>query len=191
MLRVMLVDTERTRFEALERALETAGHMVVSRLHSFDDLLTEINRVQPDVVIIDIDSPDRDVLDSMQAMNATHPRPVVMFTDDDDPTAIKRAVKAGVSAYIVDGLNPDRIKPIVDLAVARFEEFQKMRTELDEVKATLADRKVIEKAKGVLMKRSNIDEETAYKTMRKLAMDRNMRLADLAGSLIAAAELLE
>ncbi len=190
MLRVMLVDQEPSRSRALEGAIEGAGHAVVSRVHTTDSLLAEVNRVQPDVILMDIESPDRDVLDSMQAMNAAHPRPVVMFADDKDPVSIRRAVVAGVSAYVVDGVKPDSIRSVVDIAIARFEEFQKVRDELKELKTSLAERKVVEKAKGILMKRTGMDEEAAYKSMRKMAMDRNMRIADLAQSLLSAAELL-
>ena len=186
----MLVDQEPSRSRVLQQAIEGVGHAVVARVHTTDSLLAEVNRVQPDVILMDIESPDRDVLDSMQAMNASHPRPVVMFADDKDPVSIRRAVVAGVSAYVVDGVNPDSIRSVVDIAIARFEEFQKVRDELEELKTSLAERKVVEKAKGLLMKRTGMDEEAAYESLRKMAMNRNMRIADLAQSLLSAAELL-
>lgn len=189
-LRVMLVDEQPERADLLDGALRQAGHVVVGRLGRDGDLRAAIGRLSPDVVIIDMDSPDRDALENMHCINRECPRPIVMFTHDGDAETIRSAVRAGVSAYVVDGLEPHRVAPILDAAIARFEAFQTVRKELEEAKASLADRKFIEKAKGILMRQSGMDEETAYRSLRRMAMDRNLRLPDLARSLIAAAELL-
>ncbi len=189
-LRVMLVDDYPERAEVLERALTASSHQIVARLGSGANLRAEVTRLAPDVVIIDLDSADRDILEDMHAINREQPRPVVMFTRDDDPALIKSAVHAGVSAYVVGGLDPRRVLPILNVAIARFEQFQALQRELDDARTALAERKCIERAKGILMKQRRMDEEAAYAAMRKMAMDRNLKLVDLARSLIAAADLL-
>ena len=190
MLHIMLVDSNPERTNTLEEALTAAGHRVVARVITGADLAAEVAAVAPDVIIIDVDAPDRDTLEHMRAISREQPRPVVMFTNDDNAETIRAAVRAGVSAYVVDGLSANRVMPVLEVAIARFEEFQAMREELEQTRATLADRKLIERAKGILMRNSQLDEEAAYRAMRKLAMDRNLRIADLARSLIAASELL-
>lgn len=189
-LRIMLVDAIPERAAALERTLVVAGHQIVARLSGSVDLCAEVTRVLPDVVIIDIDSPDRDILEDMHAINREQPRPVLVFTQDDDPGLIRSAVHAGVSAYVVGDPDPGRVLPVLTVAIARFEQFQSLQRELQDARCALADRKVIERAKGILMKQRRMDEEAAYAAMRRMAMERNLRLAELARSLIAAAELL-
>lgn len=139
---------------------------------------------------MDIASPDRDILEDMHAINRDHPRPIVVFAQDGNCRTIEAAVRAGVSAYVVDGLNEGRVMPILQVAIARFKEFQSMRRELAEARASLAQRKLIERAKGLLMQRLQFNEEAAYSAMRKMAMDRNLRMVDLARSLVAASDLL-
>ena len=190
-LNILLIDELPERSEVLQRILEDSGYRIIARASAGDNLTELVNRYLPDIIIIDMDSPDRDTLEHMQSISVNRPRPIVMFTNDDDSDTIRRAVRAGVSAYIVDGLQPKRVMPILDTAIARFNEFQEVRTELKKTRDTLAERKLVERAKGILMKKSRCDEETAYRNMRKLAMDRNMKLADLARSIIAAAELLK
>ena len=187
----MIVDELPERAMAMEKLLTNLGHTIVVRASAGEDLTALVNRHLPDIIIVDMDSPDRDMLEQMQSINSDHPRPVVMFTDDDDSHTIQKAVKAGVSAYIVDGLQPLRVMPILETAIARFNEFQSVRNELEKTKNTLEERKLIEQAKGIVMKQSDYDEETAYKSMQKIAMSRNMKLVDLARSIIAAAELLK
>ncbi len=189
-LRVMIVDECAERALLLERSLAAHGHEVVVRLCSGVGLRDEVMRTEPDVIIIDVDSPDRDILEDMHAINRDHPRPIVVFAKDCDSTSIETAVRAGVSAYVVDGLNEKRVMPILEVAIARFREFQAMRRELAEARANLAERKLVERAKGLLMQQCRLDENAAYSAMRKMAMDRNLRMADLARSLIAASELL-
>lgn len=189
-LRVMLVDASRGRTAILERALQDAGYDVVARLESYAQLNEQIADIQPDVVIIDMESPGRDVLEHMRTISEERPKPIVMFADRSDSTSIEDAMRAGVSAYVVDGLNPNRVKPIIDVAIARFREYQALREELAETKAKLCERKTIEKAKGLLMEKRGMSEDEAYKALRKMAMDRNIRLVQAAESVIAVADYL-
>lgn len=188
-LRVMLVDEEPGRSAVLERALQDNGYEVVARIGTDEDLLGKVRSIQPDMIIIDMQSPDRDTLESMHMINREQPKPVVMFAENSDNMTITDAVKAGVSAYVVDGLNAKRIKPIMEVAIARFREFQALKDELVKTKTDLADRKVIDKAKGLIMTQRKCSEDDAYKALRKLAMDRNERLADVASSVLEVAKL--
>lgn len=189
-LRVLLVDRSVERAAVLERALLAAGYEVVGRIAASDDLQAAVQRIEPDVIIIDMDSPDRDTLEHMRSISAERPKPIVMFAEDDDSATIEQAVRAGVSAYVVDGLNAGRVKPIVNVAIARFREFQSLREELAEAKTSLAERKDIERAKGILMRQRGWSEEEAYQALRKLAMDRNLRIGEVARNVVAVAELL-
>lgn len=189
-IRIMLVDELPARLAVLETTLTALGYLVVGKVTPLDNIQAEVENTQPDVIIADLDSPGRDTLESMQAITRKRPRPIVMFTNDGDSNTIALAVKSGVTAYIVDGMTPDRIKPILDVAIMRFAEYQQLRNELELTRLQLSDRKQIDKAKGLLMKKKGLDEEHAYQMLRKMAMDRNMKIAELARSIIAAAELL-
>lgn len=189
-LRVLLVDEDQERRVLLQEALDAAGFAVVISTGSGGDLSGVVRRVQPDVIVIDVDAPDRDTLENMCCIARDVPRPVVMFTHDEDTEKMRTAIRAGVSAYIVGSITSERVKPIVDVAVLRFEEHQALRRELDQAKNSLADRKVIERAKGILMRQRDCGEEQAYQALRKLAMDRNRKLVEVAQSVIDAAELL-
>lgn len=189
-LKVLLVDEEPGRAAILERTLLDAGYVLVSRLSSADRLVEHVAVSQPDIVIVDIDSPDRDCLENMAVLSRSNPKPVIMFSDEDNEETIASAIKAGVSAYVADGMNPDRVRPIVQVAVARFREFQALKNELQKTRDQLADRKLIDKAKGLLMKHRNFNEDEAYHAMRKLAMERNQRLVDTARNVIEVFEML-
>jgi response regulator NasT len=188
--RIALVDENPERSGDLERALKAEGYEVVARLGGRDDLRARIAELAPDVVIVDMQSPDRDVLEDMQRIHADQPRPIVMFVDESDGASIRAAVRAGVSAYVVDGLRSRSIRPIVEVAIARFEEFQSLRQELDEARESLEGRRIVERAKGILMQRKGLGEDEAYRLLRKVAMDRQMKLAELARQLVVTAELL-
>jgi response regulator NasT len=140
--------------------------------------------------LIDTDSPSRDTLENLAAMNKNMPRPVVVFTQEEAQSTMRDALKAGVSAYVVDGLDPKRIRTIVDVARARFEDTQALRRELDDISKKLSDRKLVDKAKGVLMKARGLDEDAAYHAMRKLAMERGQTLAKVARDVIDMARVL-
>jgi two-component system, response regulator / RNA-binding antiterminator len=190
-IRIMLVDELTARFTVLEEALAGQGYKVVAKVTTADNIQAEVERSQPDVIIAELDNPGRDTLESMQVITRKSPRPIVMFTKNGDPATIELAVKSGVTAYIVDGMSLERIRPILDVAMLRFREYQLLRTELELARLQLSERKLIDKAKGLLMKRGCLDEDQAYHRLRKMAMDRNLKLSDLARSIIAAAELLE
>lgn len=189
-MRVLVVDETAERAEVLRAALMLAGYEVTASLTSPLALLKTIDRLQPDVIVIDTDSPSRDVLEHLVMISQHTPRPVVMFTSDGTAETIRAATRAGVAAYVVDGLDKNRIKTIVDVAVARFDERQDLRGQLAEANSRLAERKLIERAKGLLMKSRNLDEEEAYSALRKAAMDRNLKLSDVAQRIVDAAELL-
>lgn len=185
----MLVDEEPGRSAVLERALQDNGYEVVARIGTDEDLLGKVRTIQPDMIIIDMQSPDRDTLESMHMINREQPKPIVMFAENSDNVTIADAVKAGVSAYVVDGLNAKRIQPIMEVAIARFREFQALKDELAKTKTDLADRKLIDRAKGIIMMQRKCTEDDAYKALRKLAMDRNDKLANVAKSVIEVAKL--
>lgn len=189
-LRVIVVDDEADRAQSVRQALEGAGFVVVATFGTGADLPRKLAELAADVVIVDIDSPDRDTLEDMRRVTMEQRRPVVMFAQDGKPETIKAAIEAGVAAYVVDGLKPDRVRPVVDVAIARFAQFQQLRGELDKARSTLAERKLIEKAKGILMKRRKVDENEAYGLMRRMSMDQKSRLIDVANKIIEAAELL-
>lgn len=189
-IKVMLVDENGGRSAVVERALLDNGYDVVGRVTTEEDIPLVLQKIDTDVVIFSMESPNEDILASMQSINQLIPKPVVMFTEKSDSDTIAKAVKAGVSAYVVDGLNESRIKPIMDVAIARFREFQALKEELTQTKSDLADRKVIDKAKGIIMKQRNCSEDDAYKALRKLAMDRNEKIVNMARSVIEVSELL-
>jgi response regulator NasT len=189
-LRVLVVDESPERAEVLRDGLQRAGYEVTASLSSPLALLKTIEQLQPDVIVIDTESPSRDVLEHLVVVTQHTPRPVVMFATDGAPDVIREAVRAGVSAYVVDGFDPARVKSVIDVAVARFEDFQRLREELAEANLKLSERKLVERAKGILMKARGLDEESAYSMLRKAAMDRKLRLSEIAQQLIDTAELL-
>lgn len=190
-LRVMLVDDDDARAAFVTQALLATGYDVVARLSSAEDLLAAVRRVQPDVVLVDMDNPARDVLDNCAAVTQQVPRPIVFFANNADPDTIAEAVKAGVSAYVVDGLTESRLKPILDVAIARFGEHQKLRDELEEMKTRLADRRDVERAKAMLAKLRKLDEAAAYALLRRSAMARRITIGEAARTMLAAAELFD
>lgn len=189
-MRVLFVEHSDTRGELLRKALLGEGYDVVAALSSPLALLESIGRLRPDVIVIDVDSPSRDVLEHLGMVAQHAPRPIVMFSPDGAPDAIRRATRAGVSAYVVDGAHRMRIGTILEAATARFEEFQSLRAQLADANLKLLERKVVEKAKGLLMRRHGLDEDAAYAALRKMAMDRSLKLSEMAQRVIDAANLL-
>jgi response regulator NasT len=167
-----------------------AGHQVAAVLPSALDLTAQIETIRPDVILIETESPSRDTLENLAVMNREMPRPVVLLTQDSGAAVMRAAFKAGVSAYVVDNLDLARLKPIVDVAVARFEEHQDLKQELAVVTRKLSERKVVDKAKGILMKSRGLDEDQAYAALRKLAMERAQPIGKVAGDLVEMAKLL-
>ncbi len=189
-LRVLLVDDSPERRASVEKSLAEVGCEVVGFAFSSENLLRRVEKENPDVVIIDLESPGRDTLESLQTVQTAAPKPIVMFTQDDDGATISRATRAGVSAYVVDGISQKRVRPILDAAIERFQQFHTLSQELEKTRAQLAERKVVDKAKGILMKQRGMSEDDAYKAMRKLAMSTNKRLVDIAEAIVNAADLL-
>lgn len=189
-LRVLLVDETFERAALLKHALQDAGCKIAAHVSASADLPGLVAELKPDLIILDTESPDRDTLENLCIINRDQPRPIVMFTHDDDSDKIRAAIRAGVSAYVVDGLKSERLRPIMDVAIARFNEFQAMRSDLAKAESQLSERKDVERAKGILMKQRGWSEEEAYQALRKAAMDKGSRLADVARQLIEITELL-
>ena len=189
-LRVMLVDDKCDRREMLDLALRDVDCALVACISGDDDLLSAVKRCNPDVILIDIETPGRDTLESLASVQSTVPRPMVMFSQDDNNQTIRRATRAGVSAYVADGLQIQRVRPIIDAAVARFQHFNFLESELKKAHRQLNDRKLLDKAKGIIMRQRGLSEEEAYQAMRKLAMDTNRKVADVAQNIIEASSIL-
>jgi len=190
MLRVMLVDDSQEEVSPLKEGLASAGYDVVVVSALGLALAERVKEFEPDVIIIDTESPSRDVLEHVSVVSAHDPRPIVLFTEDRENATIQAALKAGVSAYVVAGIQADRLQPILDVAVARFEREQALREELRDAQTKLVERKVIERAKGFLMQQKGVSEEEAFRLLRKLAMDRNTKLLDVAQQIVDVAKLL-
>lgn len=181
----MLVDDNPQRAELVEEKLWACGYEVVAVIPSATGLLFQIEQHSPDVVLIDLESPDRDVIESLAIVNHHNPRPVVMFTEEEDPEYINQAVNAGISTYLVGGINPEYVKPVIDVAIAQFRSFQSLRDQLNTTRIQLEDRKLIEQAKGLLMAYQKVSEDEAHRLLTKLAMDNNQRLPDVAKTVLA------
>ncbi|HJW24102.1 MAG TPA: ANTAR domain-containing protein [Rhodocyclaceae bacterium] len=190
MLTVLIIDESRARAGEICAGLALAGYQVAAILADSHNLAREVESLRPDVILIETDSPSRDTLENLAAMHRNMPRPVVMFANEGEDDAIRAAVQAGVSAYVVDGLDPRRLKGVIDVARAHFDQFQALRQELDEVSRKLGDRKLVERAKGLLMKARGLDEDGAYHALRKLAMQRGQPLAAVARDVVDMAHLL-
>lgn len=189
-LTILVVDELQQRAVEICAGLVAAGHRVAAVLSSSADLAGDVARIQPDVILIETDAPSRDTLEHLALMEKNAPRPVIVFARDGDAGTIQSAIRAGVAAYVVDGLEAARLKPIIDVAVARFEAHQALKQELAQATRKLSDRKKIDRAKGLLMKSRGFDEETAHAALRKLAMDRGRTLAAVADDVIETARLL-
>jgi len=189
--KIVIVDVSAIRAAILEEGLREAGYAQVVRIAETHNLLARIYAIDPDVILIDLENPSRDILEQMFQMSRVVRRPVAMFVDQSDAEQIRAAVDAGVSAYIVDGLKKERIQSILDLCISRFNAFSRLQDELDRAKSALGERKVIDRAKGILMKAKNLSEQEAYALMRRTAMNENKKIAELAQSIITAAELLK
>ncbi|MFZ6771366.1 ANTAR domain-containing response regulator [Undibacterium sp. SXout7W] len=178
------------RSRALRIGLLQAGYNIMAVIPGDMFMSERIAQLQPDMIIIDAESDSRDVLEHMVLATRDAPRPIVLFTEDGSQTNMAAAMEAGVSAYVVAGLQSDRIKPVLDVAMARFNADQRLRSELSDTKAKLAERKTIERAKGLLMERHQLSENDAYQKLRKQAMEKNLRLVDLAQRVLDVADLL-
>ncbi|WP_305857209.1 ANTAR domain-containing response regulator [Balneatrix alpica] len=188
--RVLIIDDERGRSAMLEQALADQGYTVVGRIRTGLGLLKAVDDIQPDIIIIDINAPDRDILEHMSMLHKHLPKPVVMFAEDDRPEVIESAIRAGVSAYVVDGMQPKRVRSILQVATARFREYRALQDELEKTRDQLESRRIVDKAKGLLMKHKGMDEDEAYKALRSMAMSSNRKLVEVARSVTQVLELL-
>jgi response regulator NasT len=190
-LKIAIVDESPIRAAILVDGLREAGFLHVERIPDTHNLLARVYALDPDVILIDLESPSRDMLEQMFQVSRAVKRPVAMFVDQSDAASIQAAVDAGVSAYIVDGLKKERVTSILDLCISRFNAFSRLQGELDRAKDALEERKVIDRAKGVLMKAKKITEEEAYALLRKTAMNENKKIVEIAQSVLTAAELFK
>ncbi|WP_271408210.1 ANTAR domain-containing response regulator [Pseudomonas sp. Q1-7] len=190
MLRILLINDTARKVGRLRAALVEAGFEVIDESGLTIDLPARVEAIRPDVVLIDTESPGRDVMEQVVLVTRDQPRPIVMFTDEHDPKVMRQAIQAGVSAYIVEGIQADRLQPILDVAMARFESEQALRAQLNARDQQLAERKRIELAKGLLMKMKHCNEEEAYTLMRRQAMSRQQKLIQVAEQIIAMHDML-
>jgi response regulator NasT len=190
-LKIAIVDESPIRAAILADGLREAGLTHVELISDTHNLLARIYALDPDVIVIDLESPSRDTLEQMFQMSRVVKRPVAMFVDQSDAASTQAAVDAGVSAYIVDGLKKERITNILDLCISRFNAFSRLQSELESAKGALEERKVIDRAKGLLMKVKGLSEEEAYALLRKTAMNENKKIAEIAQSVVTAAELFK
>src|SRR6266581_2571474 len=190
-LNIVIVDDSPVRAAILQEGLREAGYVNVVRIEGTTKLLARIYAIDPDVILIDLENPSRDVLEQMFQVSRIVKRPVAMFVDQADSASIQASVDAGVSAYIVNGLKKERIKSILDLCISRFNAFSRLQSELEQTRSALEERKVIDRAKGILMKAKSLTEETAYAMLRKTAMNENRKIAEVAQSVVTAAELFK
>ena len=190
-LKILIIDSNDERAAVVEAGLSGYGDAQILRMGLLTDLVRKIEEIQPDVIFVDVDSPDRDTLENMRSVSDVMPRPIVMFVEESGASLAEEALRAGVSAYIVDGLSSKRVKPILDVAILRFKVFQKMREELDKAKSDLASRKIVERAKGLLMEQRKLSEEDAYKLLRNTAMKEGKSILEIADSLISISRLLK
>ena len=189
-MRIVIVDDSGLRASVLEEGLREAGYDDIQLVPPHGGWVARLERMAPDVVLMDLGSPSRDTLEEMLVVSRALARPIAMFVDQSDETMIGAAIDAGVSAYVVDGLRKERVKPVLDLAIRRFNAFARMQTELDEARSALAERKLIDRAKSILMESRNLTEPDAYALLRSTAMNQNRRIADVAEALITAHNLL-
>jgi response regulator NasT len=189
--KIAIVDESPIRAAILEEGLREAGYTDVVRIGEMQSLLSRIYALDPDVIVIDLENPSRDILEQMFQVSRAVRRPIAMFVDQSDAASIQASVDAGVSAYIVDGLKKERLKPILDLCISRFNAFARLQNELDRTKSALEERKVIDRAKGILMKLKGLTEDEAYVLLRSTAMREKKKIGEIAQSILTASELLK
>ena len=190
MLKILLVNDTNKQVGRLRASLVQAGFDVVEEVSSALMIPRKVASLQPDLVMIDTESPSRDVLEQVVVVSQDEPRPIVMVSDDGQPTAIRAAIKAGVSAYVVEGIDAAKLESVLAVAQARFEADQALKQQVRVAEGKLNERKTVERAKGMLMQLRGMNEPDAYNAMRKMAMDRNIRIVDVAEKLLAMNELL-
>jgi len=188
---VLLVDEGTRRADAIRDELSRHGHLVVGVIDSAPLIHDCVLRLRPDIVMVDSESPSRDTLEHLATMSRSTPKPVIVFSESADDAPMRAALRAGVSAYVIAGLQTQRLLPVLQVAIARFEQERALREQLDEAQLQLAERKRIERAKGLLMEELGLTEDQAFRHLRKLAMDRGWKLPQAADRVLAARELLQ
>jgi response regulator NasT len=190
-LKVLIIDENLVRAAILEDGLRDCGELDVYHIREMSELLPRVAAINPDVILIDLENPSRDTLEQMFQVSRWAERPIAMFVDKSDSDSVQAAIDAGVSAYVVDGLRRERVKPVLDVTISRFNAFHRLQQELNEARSALEDRKLIERAKQILMDQNGLTEAAAYTLLRRTAMDQSRKIADLARALVTAAELFK
>ncbi len=190
-LKIIVVEPDLAKAQDIIDGLRESGWSTVTLISTIAKLAATLKQQDPDIILIDLANPDRDTLEHLSLISDAKSRPVAMFVDHSDEAMTRAAISAGLSAYVVNGLQKDRIRPVLETAIARFQVRQKMQSELDAAKRALSDRKVIDRAKGLLMRARGISEDEAYTLLRKTAMDQGRKVIDVAAALVTAADLLQ
>ena len=184
-LNILLIDEDAERAASISSALDKSRYKILHLASPGASLLKDVDKFKPDIIVIDVESPNRDILESLHTISSHNPKPIVMFSSQEDTEMINLSVESGVSAYVVGDTEPERVKPILDAAVARFKQYQQLKTELDSTKSQLASREVVDKAKRLLIKNKSMSEQDAFHSMRKVAMDNGQRIEDVARTIIS------
>jgi response regulator NasT len=190
-LSILIIDENKSRAAIIEEGLREAGHHRVTVIHDVNDVGRTLEAAMPDVVVIDLENPKRDTLEHFFSLSRVLQRPIAMFVDHSDEAMIEMAVDAGVSAYVVDGLKKERVRPILNMAISRFNAFSRLSRELEEARTALGDRKTVDKAKAILIETRGLSEADAYALLRRTAMNQNRKISDVAQGLVMAAEMLK
>ena len=189
-LKVLIIDENLVRAAILEQGLRDCGELELHHIRDMGNLLPRVAAINPDVILIDLENPSRDTLEQMFQVSRWAERPIAMFVDKSDSDTVQAAIDAGVSAYVVDGLRRERVKPVLDVTISRFNAFHRLQQELNEARSALEDRKLIERAKQILIEQHGMTEAAAYTLLRRKAMDQSRKIADIARALVMAADLL-
>jgi response regulator NasT len=189
-LRILVIDRNVLRSSIIEEGLRESGHRDVTLISDMTDLMAKLVHVDPDVIVMDLENPNRDMLEHALLVSRVVRRPIAMFVDRTDAASTEAAMDAGVSAYVIDGLRKDRVKPILDMAISRFNAIERLRNDLEAARTELSERKVIDRAKGILMRKKGLSEDDAYRLLRKTAMNQSRKISQIAESIIVAAGIL-
>lgn len=190
LLKVLIIDDDMARAATFEQALHNTPYQVHHLAHTSASLLKEVENCEPDIILIDIESPSRDTIESLSTISTYNPKPIVMFSEQENPEVMQQTIKAGVSAYVTGDTNPERAKFILDVAVARFQDYQKLKSELNQAKRQLESRKWVDQAKALLIEKNGMTEQQAYNAIRKMAMDNGQKMEDVAKNLVSMMQLI-
>lgn len=190
-LSILVIDDNRIRASIIEDGLREAGHTRVAVICKVNEVARAVEAAAPDVIVIDLENPQRDTLEHFFTLSRAVRRPIAMFVDRSDGAMIEKAVEAGVSAYVVDGLKKERVKPILDMAISRFNAFSRLTRELEEARGALEERKIVDQAKAILMETRGLSEADSYSLLRRTAMNQNRKIAEVAQGLVMAAQMLK